>query len=72
MIDEIGEALGAGETGETYPHPLGGERGGQPGNIGNAGESIEKTADTGQQQANIDTLRHQRRRQRRGDIAEPA
>src|SRR6516225_10703764 len=58
--------------GETHPYPLGGERGGQPGNVGDAAESVEKTAETGQQQANIDTLRDQRRRQRRGDIAEPA
>jgi hypothetical protein len=62
MIDEIREALGTGQTGETHPHPLSGERGSQPGNVGDAGESIEKAAEPGQQQADVDTLCDQCRR----------
>jgi len=44
----------------------------QPGGIGDAGKRTEKAAKAGQQQARVDTERSQRRRQRGGNIAEPA
>src|SRR5208282_901086 len=72
MVDEIGEALGAGEPSESHPHPLSGKRRWQSGYIGDAWECVEKTAEAGQQQAYINALCDQRRRQRRGDIAEAA
>jgi hypothetical protein len=43
-----------------------------PGDIGDAGKPIEKAPEAGQQQARVDTERSQRRRQRGGNIAEPA
>jgi hypothetical protein len=44
----------------------------QPSDIGDAGERIEKAPEARQQQARINTERGQRRRQRGGNIAEPA
>jgi hypothetical protein len=44
----------------------------QPGGIGDAGKRIEEAPKARQQQARVDTERGQRRRQRCGNIAEPA
>jgi hypothetical protein len=44
----------------------------QPGDIGDAGKRIEKAPEARQQQARVNTERGQRRRQRGGDVAEPA
>ena len=44
----------------------------QPGDIGDAGKSIEKARKAGQQQAYIDAESAQRRRQCGGDVTKPA
>jgi len=45
MIDEINKAIGPRQTSQTHPYPLAGKRGGQPDNVGDAGERIEKAAE---------------------------
>src|SRR5439155_5002697 len=72
MVDEIGEAVAAGQTRQTHPHSLSGKGRLQPSYIGETRERVEKAAKAGEQQADIDALRDKRRRQCRGDIAEPA
>jgi hypothetical protein len=44
----------------------------QPGDIGDAGKRIEKAREAGQQEARVNSERGQCRRQRGGDITEPA
>ena len=72
MVDQISRELRARHPRQPDPHPLRRERRVQPGDIGHAGKRIEKAPEAGQHQARVDTERGQRRRQRGGNIAEPA
>jgi hypothetical protein len=72
LVDQISWEFRARHPREPHSHPLRGERRVQPGGIGDAGKRIEKAAEAGQQQARVNTERGQRRRQRGGNIAEPA
>ena len=46
MVDEIGQAVAAGQPCQTHPHPLGGKGRRQPGSVGETRKRIEKAAKT--------------------------
>jgi hypothetical protein len=72
LVDQISCEFRARHPRETHPHALRRKGRVQPGGIGDAGKRIEKTPKTGQQQASVNSERGQCRRQRGGNIAEPA
>ena len=72
LVDQISWEFRARHPREPHPNPLRREGRVQPGGIGDAGKRIEKAPEARQQQARVDTERGQRRRQRGGNIAEPA
>ena len=72
LVDQIRSEFRARHPRETHPYSLRREGRVQPGGIGDAGKRIEKTPEARQQQACVNTERGECRRQRGGNIAEPA